>query len=213
MLIAFRIEYGLMKPILYSYRRCPYAMRARIALKYAGIEVEHREIELRNKPRSMLLASPKGTVPVLCIGDLVLDQSIEIMRWAINQSDPDGWGEVDEAIAQAWIAKNDGPFKVLLDQYKYPNRFPELNPESVFDEALQIMLMPMELALQKAAYLLGNKMTWVDVAIFPFIRQFSMVDPKRFEQLPTNALKAWLGQRLESELFNAVMHKHTVWLD
>jgi len=85
--------------ILYSYRRCPYAMRARMALKYAGIDVEHREIELRNKPQSMLQLSPKGTVPVLCVGDLVLDQSIDIMRWAIEQSDPDGWGNVDDAIA------------------------------------------------------------------------------------------------------------------
>ena len=202
-----------MTPILYSYRRCPYAMRARMALKYADIDVEHREIELRNKPRSMLLASPKGTVPVLCLGDLVLDQSADIMLWAIKQSDPDGWGDVDEANAQAWIEKNDGPFKVLLDQYKYPNRFPELDPETVLNEALQIMLMPMEKALQHSQYLLGNKMTWVDVAIFPFIRQFSMVDPERFEQLSIVAVKAWLAHHLKSDLFNAVMHKHPVWLD
>ena len=202
-----------MKPILYSYRRCPYAMRARMALRYAGIDVEHREIELRNKPKSMLLASPKGTVPVLCIDDHVLDQSVDIMHWAIKQSDPDGWGEVDEIIAQAWIEKNDGPFKILLDQYKYPNRFPELNPESVLNEAMQIMLLPMELALQNSPYLLGNKKTWVDVAIFPFIRQFSIVDPKQFEYLPLAAVRSWLSQHLESELFNAVMHKHPVWLD
>ncbi len=117
--------------ILYSYRRCPYAMRARMALKYASIEVEHREIELRNKPQSMLLASPKGTVPVLCMGDTVLDQSVDIMRWAIQQSDPDAWGNADDTIAQAWVAKNDGPFKTLLDQYKYPNRFPELDQAAV----------------------------------------------------------------------------------
>ena len=202
-----------MTPILYSYRRCPYAMRARMALKYAGIEVEHREIELRNKPRSMLLVSPKGTVPVLCMGDVVLEQSVDIMRWAMKQSDPADWVNVDDEIAQAWIEKNDGPFKVLLDQYKYPNRFPELDPEVVLNEALQIMLLPMEKALQRSQYLLGDKMTWVDVAIFPFIRQFAMVDPKKFEQLPVPAVKVWLSQHLESELFNAVMHKHPVWLD
>jgi glutathione S-transferase len=106
-----------MKPILYSYRRCPYAMRARMALQYAGIEVEHREIELRNKPQSMLLASPKGTVPVLCVGELVLDQSLDIMKWALGKSDPEGWGDVEDAIAKSWIQKNAGPFKVLLDQY------------------------------------------------------------------------------------------------
>ncbi|QWD65554.1 glutathione S-transferase [Polynucleobacter sp. MWH-Aus1W21] len=199
--------------ILYSYRRCPYAMRARMALRYAGIDVEHREIELRNKPQSMLLASPKGTVPVLCIGDVVLDESLDIMRWAISQSDPDGWRSADDAIAQAWIEKNDGPFKVLLDQYKYPNRFPELDTEAVLNEILQIMLLPMEKSLQNSQYLLGEKMTWVDIAIFPFIRQFSMVDLKKFDDLPIPAVKKWLAQLLESELFHSVMHKHPVWRD
>ena len=199
--------------ILYSYRRCPYAMRARMALKYAGIEVEHREIELRNKPQSMLLASPKGTVPVLCVDDLVLDQSLDIMHWAISQSDPDGWGSADDAIAQAWIAKNDGPFKILLDQYKYPNRFPELDQAAVLNEALQIMLLPMERSLQATQYLMGDKMTWVDVAIFPFIRQFSMVDAKKFEQLPISATKKWLTQHLDSELFQSVMYRYPVWRD
>lgn len=197
--------------ILYSYRRCPYAMRARMALKYASIELEHREIDLRNKPQSMLLASPKGTVPVLCMGDVVLDQSVDIMRWAIDQSDPAGWGNVDDALAQTWIEKNDGPFKVLLDQYKYPNRFPELNQEVVLEEALQLMLLPMEQSLQATQYLLGARMTWVDIAIFPFIRQFSMVDPRRFESLPINAVKQWLSLHLKSELFNSVMQKYPVW--
>lgn len=199
--------------ILYSYRRCPYAMRARMALKYANIEFEHREIELRNKPQSMLLVSPKGTVPVLCMGDEVLDQSVDIMRWAIDQSDPAGWGNVDDAIAQAWIEKNDGPFKALLDQYKYPNRFPELNQEAVLEQALQIMLLPMEQSLQATQYLLGDQMTWVDIAIFPFVRQFSMVDVNRFEQLPIPSTKRWLAQHLESELLNSIMHKHPVWRD
>ncbi|MBU3538626.1 glutathione S-transferase [Polynucleobacter sp. UK-Gri1-W3] len=202
-----------MKPVLYSYRRCPYAMRARMALKYAGIDVEHREIELRNKPQSMLLVSPKGTVPVLCLDDAVLDQSLDIMLWAIEQSDPDGWIDVDDAIAQAWIEKNDGRFKVLLDQYKYPNRFPELDPQAVLDGALEWMLLPMERSLQNSQYLLGNKMSWVDIALFPFIRQFSMVDANQFEQLSLPATKRWLTQHLESELFNAVMQKHPVWQD
>ena len=202
-----------MKPILYSYRRCPYAMRARMALKYAGIALEHREIELRNKPQSMLDASSKGTVPVLLIDQLVLDQSLDIMRWAINQSDPDGWGNIDDEIAQTWIEKNDGRFKTLLDQYKYPNRHPQLDPEAVLDEALQLMLLPIEKALQHSQYLLGSKITLVDVAIFPFIRQFSMVDPERFNQLPIPATQKWLAKHLESELFNSVMQKHPVWLD
>jgi glutathione S-transferase len=188
-------------------------MRARMALKYAGIELEHREIELRNKPQSMLDASPKGTVPVLLIDHLVLDQSLDIMRWAIEQSDPNAWANEDQEIAQAWIEKNDGRFKVLLDQYKYPNRYPELDPNIVFDEAVQLMLLPMEKALQHSLYLFGNKMTLTDVAIFPFIRQFSMVNQSKFDQLPIPATKKWLTQHLESELFSSVMQKHPVWLD
>ena len=184
-----------------------------MALKYAGIEVEHREIELRNKPQSMLQASPKGTVPVLCMENAVLDQSLDIMRWAIEQSDPNSWKNADDAIAQAWIDKNDGPFKVLLDKYKYPNRFPGLDQEAVLHEAMEWMLLPMETALQSSQYLMGNQMSWIDIAIFPFIRQFSMVDLNRFAQLPVPAVKAWLTQHLESDLFNSVMQKHPVWLD
>ena len=184
-----------------------------MALRYAGIEVEHREIELRKKPQSMLEISPKGTVPVLQISDLVLDQSLDIMQWAIQQADPDGWGAVDNKIAQAWVEKNDGRFKVLLDQYKYPNRYPELDQEVVLSEALELMLLPMEGALQSSQYLLGNRITWVDIAIFPFVRQFSMVDQNQFEQLPIPAVKRWLTRHLESDLFNAVMQKYPVWLD
>ncbi len=202
-----------MRPILYSYRRCPYAMRARMALQYAGIEVEHREIELRNKPQSMLQVSPKGTVPVLCVDELVLDQSLDIMKWAIGISDPEGWGDVEDAIADDWIQKNDGPFKVLLDQYKYPNRFPELDQEVVLNEALQSLLIPIEQSLQGSLYLLGNKLTWVDIALFPFVRQFSMVDLKRFEALPLPRTRRWLAELLESELFATVMQKHPVWSD
>jgi glutathione S-transferase len=186
-------------------------MRARMALQYAGIEVAHREIELRNKPQSMLLASPKGTVPVLCVDGKVIDQSLEIMHWAIAQSDPDKWGDVDESKAVSWISKNDGPFKKLLDQYKYPNRYPELIPEEVLGASEELMLKPMETVLQSSPYLLGNKMTWVDVAIFPFIRQFSMVNPQRFEQLPYPSVMQWLNQHLESDLFNLVMQKHPNW--
>jgi glutathione S-transferase len=183
-----------------------------MTLKYAGIQVEHREIELRNKPQSMMVASPKGTVPVLIVGDLVLDQSLAIMRWALQQSDPDNWGQVDEVVAQMWIERNDGPFKVLLDQYKYPNRHPNLKQGDVLDAAIALMLKPMDDALKSSQYLLGNQQHWLDVAIFPFIRQFSMVNPEQFDQLPIPALKKWLDQHLQSELFNAVMSKYPVWI-
>ena len=202
-----------MMPILYSYRRCPYAIRARMALKYASIEYEHREIEFRNKPQTMLLVSPKGTVPVLCVDGRVLDQSVDIIRWALGKADPDDWRGVDESISQAWIERNDGPFKVLLDQYKYPNRFPELNREDVLNSAIDLMLDPMDNLLRSKTYLLGNKISWVDVAIFPFIRQFAAVNSQRFEDLRFTSLKKWLNQHLESELFNSIMNKHPVWID
>jgi glutathione S-transferase len=184
-----------------------------MALKYASIEYEHREIEFRNKPQAMLLLSPKGTVPVLCVDGRVLDQSLDIMRWALEKADPDDWRGVDESISQAWVERNDGPFKVLLDQYKYPNRFPQLNQDDVLNGAIDLMLDPMDDLLQSKTYLLGNKISWVDVAIFPFIRQFAAVNPQRFEDMPLTSLKKWLQQHLESELFNAVMDKHPTWTD
>ena len=202
-----------MTAILYTYRRCPYAMRARMALHYAGIKVEHREIELRNKPQSMLRLSPKGTVPVLSVDGLVLDQSLEIMQWALKTSDPDGWNMLDENIATSWIEKNDELFKILLDQYKYPNRYPQLKQEVVLAQAIELMLTPMEAALASSQYLLGENMTWVDVALFPFIRQFSMVDQQKFDSLPFPNIQRWLHQHIESKLFISVMDKHPTWRD
>ena len=194
-------------------------MRARMALKYAGIEVEFREIVLRQQPAAMLLASPKGTVPVLCIDGLVLEQSLDIMRWALDQSDPDGWLDVNLLDAQQWLDKNDGPFKILLDQYKYPERFPEVDRVRVLSAAHDLMFNPLELALVNHPYLLGSKMSWVDVAIFPFIRQWSMVKALELAlplPLPRPLLpltKKWLNTQLESPLFQSVMLPSTPWLE
>ena len=184
-----------------------------MALHYAGIDLEHREIALQSKPQSMLLASPKGTVPVLCIDGLVLEESLDIMLWALGQSDPDGWLQVDSQKAKTWVANNDGPFKTLLDQYKYPNRYPELNPEKVLSSAMELMLKPLENALQDQMYVLGNKISWVEVALFPFIRQFSMVNPEQFAQLPLPKTCQWLGKNIGSALFEAIMEKHPTWVD
>jgi glutathione S-transferase len=184
-----------------------------MALKYAGIHIQIREISLREKPAAMLRISPKGTVPVLHAGDLVLEQSLDILYWALKQSDPDGWLLVDQQQAQEWILKNDGPFKTLLDQYKYPNRYPELDPDEVLESATQLMLEPMENSLKSHSYLMGLKLSWVDVAIFPFIRQFSMVNPRQFEKLPLPNIKRWLAERIHSALFESVMEKYPTWVE
>jgi glutathione S-transferase len=135
------------------------------------------------------------------------------MHWALKISDPDRWGETDKNISQAWIEKNDGPFKVLLDQYKYPNRYPDLNQEAVLNAAIELMLKPLETALESNRYVLGNQLTWVDIAIFPFIRQFSMVNSEQFDQLPFSLTKQWLDQHVQSDLFNSVMFKYPTWID
>lgn len=196
------------RPILYSYRRCPYAMRARMALRYGGISVETREVVLGDKPRHMLAVSPKGTVPVLVLPDgKVIDESLDIMAWALAQQDPDGW-LTDNRLFQELITENDGSFKRALDQYKYATRFPEQSAE-VYRQQGERFLARLEALLSEHAYLLSEKLTQADVAIFPFIRQFSMVDTDWFAETPYPHLRQWLAGLLASELFNAVMQKQT----
>ncbi|MFM9113040.1 MAG: glutathione S-transferase N-terminal domain-containing protein [Polynucleobacter victoriensis] len=202
------------KPILYSYRRCPYAMRARMALAYAGIPVEIREISLKEKPPSMVAISPKATVPVMQHGNLVLEQSLDIMRWALSQHDPDGWLTDENTVdVNTLIDANDSSFKKILDQYKYPSRFPELNPVDVLTSALNQHLRPLNDRLMKTQFLLGAKLSMADVAIFPFIRQFHMVDETLFSLYQLEPLKKWLNDRMESDLFLSIMQKHPVWQD
>lgn len=202
------------KPILYSYRRCPYAMRARMALAYAGIPVEIREISLKEKPPSMVAISPKATVPVMQYGNLVLEQSLDIMRWALSQHDPDGWLTDENNMAvNTLIEVNDGSFKKILDQYKYPSRFPEVNPVDLLTSALNQHLRPLNNQLKKTEFLLGAKLSMADVAIFPFIRQFHMVDETLFSLYQLEDLKKWLNDCIESDLFLSIMQKHPVWQD
>ncbi|MFY7867537.1 glutathione S-transferase [Roseateles sp.] len=200
-------------PILYSYRRCPYAMRARLALRYAGVTVEIREIQLRDKPAALLQASPKGTVPVLVLANgQVLEQSLDIMAWALAQQDPEGWRQPQfETEAQAWIARNDGPFKQLLDRYKYPERHPAATQAEWRAEAESLMLAPMEQVLQERPYLLSESPSWADMALMPFVRQFARVDLAWFESAPHVALRGWLGGLEGSDLFQSIMDKQTVW--
>ena len=189
-------------------------MRARMALAYSGIGVEIRELSLREKPTSLLAISPKGTVPVLQSDGLVIEQSYDIMKWALNQSDPDQLLSAQtESIIDQWVEKNDGPFKKLLDQYKYPDRYPDISLEETLSQARSLFLGPINEQLKTSPYLLGPRISLADIAIFPFVRQFAMVDQEWMDQSDLVFLKQWLNERLESPLFLSVMQKYPTWHD
>lgn len=199
-------------PLLFSYRRCPYAIRARLALWQAGLAVQVQEVSLRDKPAELLRLSPKGTVPVLCLPDgMVLEQSLDIMRWALAQHDPDGWLQAAPLEAMlALIAQNDGPFKQLLDRYKYAERHPERTAIEWRDEAVRAHLADLEARLHHQPCLFGHNWSLADMALLPFVRQFAQVDRVWFDATPAlPALRAWLQRGLDLPLFAAVMAKPT----
>jgi glutathione S-transferase len=197
-------------PILYTFRRCPFAIRARMAIAYSKIKVEQREVELKNKPQEMLLASPKGTVPVLILEDgRVIDESIDIMTWALTQSDPEGWlCSTLKDQSNELIHMNDIEFKPILDNYKYPLRTEKKDPLYYRDQANDY-LYQLNSLLMKKRFFLTDQISIADVALFPFIRQFYMVDPQWFELSEYSYLHAWLQFFLNLELFLAVMKKQT----
>ena len=199
-------------PILYSFRRCPYAMRGRMAIKKSGVICELREVLLRKKPEKMILISPKGTVPILQLNDeTVLDESLNIMRWALDIQDPDNWLEkFDEA--DALIAELDHVFKKALDKYKYFVRYPE-HSQIYYRELGEKFLVMLEerLIANHGLGLSNTRTTFSDIAVFPFIRQYAFVDKTWFNQTPYSLLKKWLAHHIESELFLSVMHKERPW--
>ena len=201
-------------PILYSFRRCPYAIRARLALKVSALDVVLREIKLSNKPAEMLTCSPKGTVPVLLLPNgTVIDESKDIMEWALNQSDPNSWLSDDVAVQQkdeVLIDYNDNEFKKYLDLYKYADRYPEKSVE-YYRQQGEVFLEKLECELNKTKFILKDNITFVDMAIFPFIRQFAFVDKDWFDKSQYKKLKKWLELLLGTSLFNDVMKKHPVW--
>ena len=201
-------------PILYSFRRCPYAMRARLALQAAGQAVEHREIALKNKPAEMLRASPKGTVPVLVLADgTVLDESLDIMRWALVRNDPQGWlGNDGTSRQDAWalIAQNDGEFKFHLDRYKYPHRY-GLADGVAHRELARGFLEILQDRLALHSFLAGAHFGLADSAIAPFVRQFAHTDPAWFSAQAWRYLAQWLQDFEASAAFAQVMEKHLVW--
>ena len=191
------------RPVLYSFRRCPYAMRARLALASAGITVELREILLRDKPPSLLEVSAKATVPVLVLPDRVIDESYDIMLWALAQADPEGWlAGRDEAL----IAVLDGPFKAALDRYKYGKD----GVETAREEA-SAFLRQLEATLARQPALSGATLGLADMASLTFIRQFANVDRPWFDNQPWPHLRAWLENFLASPRFAAIMRKYPAW--
>ncbi|WP_333612997.1 glutathione S-transferase [Psychrobacter sp.] len=199
-------------PRLYSFRRCPYAMRARLGLLFAGLQVELREITLKNKPPQMLAISPKGTVPVLqLLNGSVIEESREIMTWALEQQDAQGLLAAQTLPqANALIDKNDNEFKYWLDRYKYADRHLEMS-QAEYRQRGEVFLQMLEELLIKNPCLLGERITIADIGIMPFVRQFAHVNRKVFYDLPYPNLQRWLQDWLSNPLFLQAMTKFAPW--
>lgn len=209
-------------PVLFSFRRCPYAMRARMAIAVSGLHCELREVALRCKPPELLAASIKATVPVLVLPNgAVIEQSREIMLWALRQNDPEGWlapqlGSFDTM--QALIDQNDGEFKQHLDRYKYPNRYPEEHQGDPSQFAAHhravasAWLSTLELQLAGSAWLFGASASLADIAILPFVRQFAHTDAAWFAMQSWPNLQKWLMRWESGALFRRMMEKYPPWM-
>lgn len=194
-------------PIIYSFRRCPYAIRARMALAVSGAACHIREVKLSRKPAELIAVSAKATVPVLVLpGGEVIAESLDIMRWALSQNDPEGWLERED---NSLIEVNDGQFKHHLDRYKYPSRYAS-DPLSHRAAGLAI-LTKLEARLAKQKNLCGEQRGLTDIAIFPFVRQFAGVDPMWFDLQPLPKLQAWLSRQVSSPMFSSIMLKLDPW--
>ena len=197
-------------PILYSFRRCPYAMRARMALVASGAVVELREVLLKDKPPELLSTSPKATVPVLLTPDgCVIEESLDVMQWALERHDPLSWLE-GCSLESDWIRECDSDFKHWLDRYKYAERYPEHTAEDYRQKA-ESFIQKLEDRLSVSNWMDGEAAHAVDVALFPFIRQFAGVDPSWWQSAPYPSVRRWLENWLNSPLFSAIMAKYPRW--
>ena len=195
------------EPILYSFRRCPYAIRARMALLVSGAACEVREVTLADKPAEMIAASAKATVPVLVLPDgRVIDESLDVMRWALARHDPEGWLQGDDA---ALIGANDGAFKHHLDRYKYPDR--HASDALEHRAAAAAILATIEARLTAQSHLCGAHRTLTDAALMPFVRQFADTDRGWFDAQPLPAVQRWLTAHLSSSLFGRTMLRLPQW--
>lgn len=205
---------NLRVPVLYSFRRCPYAMRARFALAASGQRCELREVVLRDKPADLLAASPKGTVPVLVdIDGTVIDQSLDIMHWALARQDPGQWLQPDRgthADMLELIARCDGDFKQQLDRYKYPNRFEGADMAAHRLRGADF-LRALNDRLQGTSHLFGDRPALADMAIAPFVRQFGQTDAQWFALQPWPMLRRWLDGLTQGALWARAMRKYATW--
>ena len=196
-------------PILYSFRRCPYAMRARLAIYVSNIKVQLREILLRNKAPEFLLASAKGTVPVLVTQKEVIEESLDIMVWSLKQEDPEHWLNMPTE-GYNWISRNDGPFKKALDHTKYSTRFPDLDAKLERAKALEF-LTDLNLQIGSSKWMFGKNCSLADMALLPFIRQFSNIDSHWFYSQNLPNVQKWLNYFLETNHFLQIMKKYSIW--
>ena len=195
-----------MTPILYSFRRCPYAMRARLALAVSGQSVELREVSLKTKHPAFLAASASGTVPCLVTGEATLDESLDIMIWALQKNDPEGWLTMPQA-GWDWIARADGPFKQALDRSKYATRFADADPTEERAKA-SVFLTDLEAQLSDWMF---DRPTLADFAILPFVRQFAFTDKAWFDAQPWPRVQAWLERFMTSVRFDRIMPRYPIW--
>lgn len=202
-------------PIFYSFRRCPYAMRARMALTVSGQDYLHREVVLRDKPAEMISISPKATVPVLQLPDgRVIDESLEIAQWALEINDPEQWLVPQNENFQTMmelISLNDGQFKHNLDRYKYPSRYDETTDPIHHRGEGYLFLYNLNDRLEGKSHLFGNRPCLADYAIFPFVRQFANTDSDWFYAQPLINLYKWLQAHTQSGLFSYIMKKIDPW--
>ena len=201
-------------PILYTFRRCPYAMRARLAIKASGVIVEIREVKLKNKPEELLNISPKATVPVLYISSKkIIEESLDIMKWALEINDPFKLLEpekLNRIEVHNTFNKLENDFKQNLDRYKYSSRFDQPNPELYRDKNLRILNQFNNL-LQHNKGIYSSHLSLLDYAIFPFIRQFRNVNSIWFDSLELKFLKSWLYELIDSDEFSSIMKKNLIW--
>lgn len=203
-------------PVLYSFRRCPYAVRARLAIAVSGQACELREVVLRDKPPELLAASPKATVPVLVLpGGQVLAQSLDIMRWALQRNDPAYWlappvGSLDAMLVL--ITRFDEGFKPHLDRYKYPGRYPGVIAQDHRNEGAVYLLQLEDRLSTGQSHLFGDRLSLADAALAPFVRQFAQTDSTWFDAQPWPRLQAWLAAFIGSDRYAQTMQKFPQWV-